>query len=161
MLVSYALGCVVGAYYIVRWRRGVDVRATGSGNAGARNVYRSGDRLAAALTLTWDVVKGALAVFLSWFIWRDLHAPAVAYFAVIVGHIFPAQLRFYGGRGVAPAIGASLILGFALPGLWFAPSPYFWGLVLSGLLLVAGVHDAAFDRWRLSLMNPSAKENPQ
>lgn len=122
-IAAYALGCVVGAYYVVRLRAGHDVRSTGSGNAGARNVLRGGDRTSAALTLAWDLGKGALAVWLA----RQLVpvdgniAVAVATVAVVLGHVWPAQLQFHGGKGVAAAIGATLVanpLGALADGAW-------------------------------------------
>lgn len=107
-LAAYALGCLVGAYYVVRLRAGHDVRETGSGNAGARNVLRSGDRFSAVLTLLWDVAKGALAVWLARSIARADVAVSLAIVAVVAGHIWPAQLQFRGGKGVATTIGTAL-----------------------------------------------------
>ena len=142
-LVCYAIGCLVGAYYVVRWRRGVDVRALGSGNAGARNVFRSGDRVGAALTLLWDAAKGALAMVLTrWLMPGDDAALAIAFVAVIVGHIWPVQLRFHGGKGVATAIGAGLVV---LPLLPDAPK-VLWSGFLAGCALVVLAHQRAFLR---------------
>ena len=149
---AYALGCIVGAYYIVRVRSGRDIRASGSGNAGARNVLRSGDRIAAALTLVWDAGKGALAVLLAWTIWHHLFAGAVGYVAVIVGHIWPAQLRFHGGRGVAPAIGGFLVILAIAPPLHLGP-PAFWAVIALGIAIVIAAHQPAFDRWRIPKEN--------
>ena len=140
-LASYAIGCLVGAYYIVRWRRGVDVRASGSGNAGARNVYRSGDSVAAVLTLLWDAGKGAAAMLLArWLMPGDDAALAIAFVAVIVGHIWPAQLRFHGGKGVATFIGAALAV---LPGLADA-AKVLWSGMACGLALVVMAHQPRF-----------------
>lgn len=108
--VAYLLGCLVGAYYVVRLRAGHDVRATGSGNAGARNVLRSGDRSSAALTLVWDILKGALAVWLARAIAPTDVAIALAFIFVVVGHIWPAQLQFHGGKGAATALGCMLVV---------------------------------------------------
>ena len=109
--VAYLLGCLVGAYYVVQLRSGRDVRATGSGNAGARNVFRSGDKTSAALTLFWDVAKGALAVRLAGIIApNDDVAIALAFILAVVGHIWPAQLQFHGGKGAATALGCMLVV---------------------------------------------------
>jgi acyl phosphate:glycerol-3-phosphate acyltransferase len=142
-LVCYAIGCLVGAYYIVRWRRGVDVRASGSGNAGARNVFRSGDRVAAALTLLWDAAKGAAAMLLTrWLLPGDDAALAIAFVAVIVGHIWPVPLRFHGGKGVATAIGAALVVAPELPDA----AKVLWSGLAAGCALVVLAHQRAFLR---------------
>ena len=107
---AYLLGCLVGAYYVVRLRAGHDVRATGSGNAGARNVLRSGDKSSAALTLGWDILKGALAVWLARAIAPNDVAIALAFIFAVVGHIWPAQLQFHGGKGAATALGCMLMV---------------------------------------------------
>lgn len=107
---AYALGCLVGAYYVVRLRAGHDVRATGSGNAGARNVLRSGDKMSAALTLLWDILKGVLAVWLARAITSGDAAVGIAFVAAVVGHVWPAQLRFHGGKGAATALGCMLAI---------------------------------------------------
>jgi acyl phosphate:glycerol-3-phosphate acyltransferase len=133
VLVAYALGCIVAAYYVVRLRSGKDVRDSGSGNAGARNVYRSGDRVAAALTLLLDAAKGAAAIQLAiWAVNNDA-ALALAFVAVIVGHIWPIQLQFRGGKGVAPAIGAGLVL---LPRLPLASITLWLGITIGTALVV-------------------------
>ena len=59
---SYVMGCFVAAYYVTRWRRGVDIRASGSGNAGARNMARVYGMSDAVITLIIDAIKGAAAV---------------------------------------------------------------------------------------------------
>lgn len=107
---AYLLGCLVGAYYVVRLRAGHDVRATGSGNAGARNVLRSGDRSSAAITLIWDILKGALAVWLARLIAAGDLAIALSFIFAVVGHIWPAQLQFHGGKGAATALGCMLMV---------------------------------------------------
>lgn len=108
---AYLLGCLVGAYYVVRFRAGHDVRATGSGNAGARNVLRSGDKSSAVLTLAWDIIKGALAVWLASIIApNDDVAIALAFIFVVAGHIWPAQLQLHGGKGAATALGCMLVI---------------------------------------------------
>jgi glycerol-3-phosphate acyltransferase PlsY len=105
---SYFLGCIVAGYYVARLRDGTDIRRTGSGNAGARNVARSHGWLAAAVTLLLDAAKAAAAVLIGralmpveWAVW-------VAIIAVVAGHVWPVQLGFRGGKGVAPALGGFL-----------------------------------------------------
>jgi glycerol-3-phosphate acyltransferase PlsY len=87
-----------------------DIRAIGSGNIGATNVLRTGNRGLAAATLALDLGKGAVAVLLARAVRADLES--VAAFAVVAGHIFPPWLRFAGGKGVATAAGAVLVYQF-------------------------------------------------
>lgn len=142
---SYSVGCVVGAYYLVLLRTGVDVRTTGSGNAGARNAMRSGDTVGGALTFLWDVAKGGFVVWAAARMTTDATAPGIAFLFVVIGHIWPAQLGFRGGRGVAPAIGCTIALAIAArtaPAL--AAGAIAWALV-------AFAHQPGFDRHRNAL----------
>jgi len=101
---AYALGCANAAYYVVRWRDGRDVRTLGSGTAGARNAGRVLGRWAFALVFLSDAAKGGLAVLAArW--WVPEAAPLCAV-AAVVGHVWPAQLGWRGGKGVATALGA-------------------------------------------------------
>ncbi len=103
-----------------------DPHSYGSGNPGATNVLRTGNKAAAALTLAGDGAKGWLAVFLAQtlgpsFGGADWLVPAVA-LAVFVGHLFPVFHGFAGGKGVATAAGVIFALhwplGLALGALW-------------------------------------------
>jgi glycerol-3-phosphate acyltransferase PlsY len=109
---AYVLGCLNAAYYWVRWRDGRDIRALGSGNAGARNAGRILGRAAFALVFVLDAAKGLLAVLAAW-AWAPEVAPLCAV-AATLGHVFPAQLGWHGGRGVASAIGALAMLDIAV-----------------------------------------------
>jgi glycerol-3-phosphate acyltransferase PlsY len=106
----YLLGCFISAYYVTRWRHGVDIRAAGSGNAGARNMARVYGLFDAGLTLFLDAAKGAIAVLAGyWLAGQDWHG-ALALTAAIVGHIWPVQLSFHGGKGAATGLGGMLVL---------------------------------------------------
>ena len=109
---SYALGCLVAAYYVTRWRRGEDIRASGSGNAGATNMARVYGKFDAALTLVLDAGKGALAVTAALYLLEPQWMAVAALLAAIIGHIWPAQLSFHGGKGAATALGGMLAEGF-------------------------------------------------
>lgn len=86
-----------------------DLRKIGSGNIGATNALRTGNKLLAGLTLLGDVLKGTIPVLLAW---RWGEAPAMAAAAgAFLGHLFPVWLGFKGGKGVATYIG--ILLGFA------------------------------------------------
>jgi glycerol-3-phosphate acyltransferase PlsY len=106
---SYAMGCVVGAYYLVRWRHGADLRTLGSGNAGARNAGRVLGPAGFTLSLLVDAGKGALVVWLA----QRLDVPSfgvvLAMVGVVVGHVWPVQLRFRGGKGAATALGIMIM----------------------------------------------------
>ena len=105
---AYGIGCLNAGYYLLRWRDGRDIRALGSGNAGARNAGRILGRGAFALVFVIDAAKGVLAV-LAARAWAPEMAPLCAV-AATLGHVFPAQLGWRGGRGVATALGALAVL---------------------------------------------------
>ncbi|MBS0662833.1 MAG: glycerol-3-phosphate acyltransferase [Verrucomicrobia bacterium] len=117
VLGAYLLGCFNTGYYLVRWRTGQDLRATGSGNAGARNVSRLLGPWAFGATVLGDMGKGALAVagirLLGW----DDPVAALAAVAVTAGHTWPVQLGFRGGKGVATSYGALLVFDPLVAGL--------------------------------------------
>lgn len=113
-LVSYLIGSVPFGYILVRLFKQQDIRATGSGNIGATNVARSGAKGLAIATLVLDTLKGSVAVLLAWKLVGDANhtkeAQAFASLFVILGHCFPAWLKFRGGKGVATALGAFILL---------------------------------------------------
>ena len=92
-----------------------DIRNLGSGNIGATNVLRTGNKIAAFLTLICDAGKGFVAVFLAEIFTQELTVQAVCLF-VFIGHCFPIWLKFKGGKGVATYIGivSSINLLFGL-----------------------------------------------
>ena len=109
---SYGLGCINAGYYLLRWRDGRDIRSLGSGTAGARNAGRILGRGAFVLVFVLDATKGLLAVLAAQ-TFAPVSAPACAV-AVTLGHVFPAQLGWRGGKGVASAIGALAMLDVAV-----------------------------------------------
>ena len=108
---AYLLGSLSFATMLVRLFRGVDVRELGSGNAGATNVLRTSGRPLAAATMALDVAKGAVAVLLMGLVTFDPRWTGLAAVAAVLGHMFPVFFGFRGGKGVATAIGAFLVLG--------------------------------------------------
>jgi glycerol-3-phosphate acyltransferase PlsY len=123
--VSYLLGSLPFAVVISRAMGLADPRTYGSGNPGATNVLRTGNRVAAALTLIGDAAKGALAVWVGVALeqgqpWLPIACGAAAF----LGHVFPVFLRFRGGKGVATYLGVLLafepLVGVAVCGLWLA-----------------------------------------
>jgi glycerol-3-phosphate acyltransferase PlsY len=112
ILAAYLIGSVSFAVLVSRVFGLADPRSYGSGNPGATNVLRSGNKLAAVLTLVGDAVKGWLAV---WLVQR--YGPALGVgdwgialsgLAVFLGHLYPVYFRFKGGKGVATAAGVIL-----------------------------------------------------
>jgi len=106
---SYGVGCFTAGYYLFRWRTGRDIREVGSGNPGARNVGRLLGPGWFVVTLLLDSIKGALAVGSAlYFGLSDLGVMA-AMLATVSGHIWPLQLCFRGGKGVAASLGAAIV----------------------------------------------------
>lgn len=104
-LLGYLLGSLPFAVIVSRAFGLADPRSHGSGNPGATNVLRTGNKLAALLTLLGDALKGWLAVWLTATLSGDGLAIALAGAAAFLGHLFPLFLRFKGGKGVATAVG--------------------------------------------------------
>jgi len=107
---AYLLGGCSPGYWLVRWRTGRDVRDQGSASTGATNVARALGPGGFVIVLLADAAKGALVIVAAR--WLELDgAPAyAAALSVVAGHIWPAQLGFRGGKGVAPLLGAWLLL---------------------------------------------------
>ena len=110
----YILGCITTGYYLVRWRLGQDVRQLGSGNVGAKNVGRVLGRCGFFVTLLGDFAKGTLAVWATKHFFDDYRLMGFAMLSVVMGHIWPVQLGFRGGKGVATSLGAMVMYDFHL-----------------------------------------------
>jgi glycerol-3-phosphate acyltransferase PlsY len=134
---AYLLGCFAAGYYLVRSRLGEDVRELGSGSVGARNVGRILGKTGFLVTLICDFGKGALAVWAARHFTKDEHIVALAMVAVVTGHIWPAQLRFHGGKGMATSLGALLVfdpkLAIIFCALFLGSFVLMWRTVLPGL----------------------------
>ncbi len=104
---GYLLGSIPFGILVTKLGGGVDPRTIGSGNIGATNVLRSGDKKLAALTLLGDALKGTAAVLLGWGIGGEGTALAAA-IGAFIGHLFPVWLGFKGGKGVATFLGVAL-----------------------------------------------------
>jgi len=117
LVLGYLLGSIPFGLLLTRLAGTQDIRAIGSGNIGATNVLRTGRKGLAAATLVCDVLKGTAAVVLAGRLFG--HDPAlVAGLGAFLGHLFPAWLRFKGGKGVATYTG--ILIGVALIGAsWF------------------------------------------
>jgi glycerol-3-phosphate acyltransferase PlsY len=117
-----------------------DIRKIGSGNIGATNVLRTGNRWAAAATLICDGGKGAVAVLLARHYLGDM-AALFAGLGAFLGHIFPVWLRFRGGKGVATFLGITLALywpvGLSIAATWLAVALIWRISSLSALIAAA------------------------
>jgi glycerol-3-phosphate acyltransferase PlsY len=111
---AYVLGCFATGYYLVRAISGRDIRDIESGSVGARNVSRVLGRTGFFLTVIGDFGKGVLAVWAADRFTNDSLLPPLAMLCVVAGHIWPVQLRFHGGKGVATSLGALLVYDYRL-----------------------------------------------
>ncbi|TQM93729.1 glycerol-3-phosphate 1-O-acyltransferase PlsY [Roseinatronobacter monicus] len=110
-LAAYMLGSVPFGVVVARVMGLGDLRAIGSGNIGATNVMRTGNKLAGALTLALDAGKGAVAALIAWVAIGEDAAQAAA-LAAFLGHLYPVYLGFKGGKGVATFIGTAFALAW-------------------------------------------------
>ncbi|MCK9284473.1 MAG: glycerol-3-phosphate 1-O-acyltransferase PlsY [Rhodocyclaceae bacterium] len=111
VLLGYLLGSLPFAVIVSRAFGLADPRSFGSGNPGATNVLRTGNKAAAVLTLLGDAAKGLAAMLIAGALGGDGTMVAVAGLAAFFGHLFPLFLRFKGGKGVATALG--VLAGFS------------------------------------------------
>lgn len=132
LLTAYLIGSIPFGLLLTRAAGLGDVRNIGSGNIGATNVLRTGNKGLAAATLLLDLGKGFAAVMLVRYLWPE----AVAWAAVgaVVGHCFPVWLKFKGGKGVATNAGVAFGLAWPI-GLAYA---VFWLGVL-GITRISSV----------------------
>lgn len=141
LVFGYLLGSIPFGLLFTRMAGAGDVRKIGSGNIGATNVLRTGNKWAALATLLCDAGKGALAVILA----RIWHGDAVAVIAglgAFLGHLFPVWLGFKGGKGVATFLGVTLALfwpvGLAALATW-ALAAWIWRISSLSALIAAAL----------------------
>ncbi|MFT6582477.1 MAG: glycerol-3-phosphate acyltransferase PlsY [Alphaproteobacteria bacterium] len=138
-IASYILGSIPFGLVITRLAGLGDIRTIGSGNIGATNVLRTGNKFLAALTLLLDGGKGAAAVLIT----AQIDPPSIAPVAVlaVLGHLFPIWLGFRGGKGVATTLGAMLAMswpvGLLCCGAWLLCAALFRYSSLSALASMA------------------------
>ena len=154
-LVTVAVGYVIGSipfgFVLTRLAGLGDIRAIGSGNIGATNVLRAGNRTLAATTLVLDGGKGALALALVASDWGGIGlgwgsgSGLIAGIAAVFGHNFPVWLKFRGGKGVATTLGVLLAgfwpVGIAACATWLLAAAVFR---MSSLAAVAALAAAPF-----------------
>ena len=113
---GYLLGSVSSAVLVSKLMGLPDPRQSGSGNPGATNVLRLGNKPAAALTLLGDVLKGVLPVLIAKYLDADTTGIALAGLGAFLGHLFPVYFGFAGGKGVATSLGIFLALNPLIAG---------------------------------------------
>jgi len=117
-VIGYLLGSIPFGMILTRVAGLGDIRHVGSGNIGATNVLRTGNKALAALTLLLDLAKGLAAVLIG-SIWGS-DAILAAAGAVILGHMFPVWIGFRGGKAVATALGVLLAIAWPVAVIAFA-----------------------------------------
>lgn len=135
---AYLLGGFSAGYWLVRWQTGADVRAQGSGATGATNTARVLGRRGFVTVLVLDAAKGAVSGWLGRGVGLEHGWEFAAGLAVVAGHVWPVQLGFRGGRGLAPLLGAWLVLApWAIAGCLVAAAAA-WAIgrrkIVAGLL---------------------------
>jgi glycerol-3-phosphate acyltransferase PlsY len=141
ILAGYSLGCFTSGYYLVRWRTGDDIRLLGSGSVGATNVSRVLGKPGFVLTVLCDFFKGLLAVWLAEYFRISPTGAVLTMIAVACGHVWPAQLWFHGGKGVATSLGAvamfDQVIAAIFAGMFLVLFALIRNFVLAGLLAFA------------------------
>jgi glycerol-3-phosphate acyltransferase PlsY len=135
-VIAYLIGSLSFAVIISRLFGLADPRSYGSGNPGATNVLRSGNKGAAILTLLFDAVKGYIPVVVAQHLGCDAMTITVVGLAAFLGHLWPVFFKFEGGKGVATAAG--VLLGFApvIEYLGWGAGPMTLGVALMSALLI-------------------------
>jgi glycerol-3-phosphate acyltransferase PlsY len=137
LLGGYLLGSIPFGLILTQLAGLGDVRAIGSGNIGATNVLRTGNKKLAAATLLGDLLKGTAAVWLARYFFDD-SAALVAGLGAFLGHVFPFWLNFKGGKGVATYIGVLLAMDWraalAYGGIWILIAAILRYSSLAGLI---------------------------
>jgi acyl phosphate:glycerol-3-phosphate acyltransferase len=111
IVLGYFSGSVPFGVLVTRWARGIDVRTEGSGNIGATNVARVAGKKLGIAVLILDALKGALPVLLAMqLVPQSPKTHAAVGLAAFLGHVFPVWLKLKGGKGVATALGALIVL---------------------------------------------------
>ena len=139
-VIGYLLGSIPSGVVIARIMGLGDLREIGSGNIGATNVLRTGNKKAAALTLLFDAGKGLVAVLLARAVVGE-DAAQIAALAAFLGHCYPVWLDFKGGKGVATyfgiLFGLSVVIGLVGCAIWIVVAAI-WRYSSMAALVTAG-----------------------
>jgi glycerol-3-phosphate acyltransferase PlsY len=129
VIFSYLLGCFNTGYYYIRFFYKKDVRTVGTNVTGAYNVSKLGGKKGFIITFLGDALKGALPVIICRLLIVDDAVIMMCILMVIIGHIFPVQLKFKGGKGLSTAFGAFLALHPIIIVFWLVTSILFFPFV--------------------------------
>lgn len=148
MIFSYAMGCISGAYYVVKYLAKEDIRYIGSRNAGATNAGRALGKTGFLLTIAVDAGKTWAALYLTGLLVEGDGVFILSAVCVLLGHLFPIQLGFHGGKGVVVYLASALYLEpltiaimAAVMGITYA---VFRKYTLSGLISISSIPIAAW-----------------
>jgi glycerol-3-phosphate acyltransferase PlsY len=152
IVASYLLGSVSSAVVISRLKQLPDPRQQGSKNPGATNVLRIGGKRVAAMVLFFDMLKGMIPVWSSYYLGMEPVILGFIAIATCLGHIYPIFFHFRGGKGVATALGAIAPIGLSLTSMivatWLSVALLFR---FSSLASIASAILAPFYTW---IINP-------
>ncbi len=138
IILGYGLGAIPFGLILTHLAGLGDIRSIGSGNIGATNVLRTGNKGLAAATLLLDGLKGALAVLLTTWLWPDNSGLAgLAAIGAFIGHLYPVWLRFRGGKGVATLIG--VVAALFWPAALVAAAVWILALIVTRYSSVGGM----------------------
>ena len=112
ILFSYICGSIPFGLILTKIFSGKDIRKIGSGNIGATNVLRTGNKYLALATLILDIVKGYVPVFITQAMFPELIQ--ISALVIFLGHVFPIWLKFKGGKGVATYLGILFAISIAI-----------------------------------------------
>jgi glycerol-3-phosphate acyltransferase PlsY len=120
VIIGYLLGAIPCGVIISKMVRGIDVREYGSGSMGMTNVMRTVGAKAGLIVLVADLLKGAVAVALAWAVFYSANHDMVHWgqmaggASAVIGHSWPVYIGFRGGRGIATAAGAILVISWPI-----------------------------------------------
>ncbi len=155
-VVAYLIGSLSFAVIVSRLFGLADPRSYGSGNPGATNVLRSGNKAAAILTLLFDALKGYFPVVIAQHLGLDTVTVTAVGLGAFIGHLWPVFFKFEGGKGVATAAGVLLGFAPAMGGLvllvWLGMAIVFRYSSLAALTASIAAPIIQFQGWGFSAM---------
>ena len=121
-LLGYAIGSVPISFFLVKWRKRIDIRTEGTGNVGAMNAFEvTGSAGLGVAAMLLDILKGSVAVLLAnRFLGDAFWIGGLAGTAAVLGHNWSPWLGFRGGRGLSTAFGAALVIAWFIGVIWLA-----------------------------------------